>query len=203
MTIMKKKRTFAAPPISSSCTSILLAKMLHSNGSTITALEAMSNRVSTCLRQERVWNTRSTQSKEDSTRQPFGSSHPVAHCYTYYAIRVPCHCFGIQVGFNWMAMPSTIPPSRNATCVNVAIHATSVIHPCKKDQNAGENSPRGAYKALHRYLSFELSVQSIKVGGVAKLTVLPQTDSCLPFRPDWRQQRWSLSRTTTCPRRGK
>jgi hypothetical protein len=37
---------------------------------------------------------------------------------------------------------------------------------------------------------------------VLKLTVLPRMDSCLPFRPDWPRQRWSLSRTTTCPRPG-
>ena len=157
ITIMKKKRMFAAPPTSSSCTSIFLAKILHSNGSAITA----------------------------------------------HAIRVPCHGFGIQVGFSWMARPSTIPPSRNATCVKVAIHAARVIHPCKNDQNLGDNRPRGAYKALQRYLSFELFVRSIKVDGVAKLTVLPRMDSCLPFQPDWLRPLWFLPRTTTCPRLGK
>lgn len=138
-----------------------------------------------------------------STWQPHVSSRHFTYMFDLHAIRVPCHCFGIQVGFSWIAIPSTIPPSRNATCVKVAIHATTVIQPCKNDQNAGENTPRGAYKALQRYLRFKLSVCVKMAAGAVKLTVLLRMDSCLPSRPDWPRQQWSQPRITTCPTRGK
>ena len=49
ITIIKKKRMFATPPASSSCTSIFLAKMLHSNGSTITAPKQIGRGISKFL----------------------------------------------------------------------------------------------------------------------------------------------------------